>query len=139
MGYLTDLKDKIEELRLNIPEIKKFVFDDLSAVNSDSQAEYQLLLLKPPTQDNDNSLLEYGVCDVDMFVFAPELSDEVQDWTRQYDECHSSMVKLLRALFACQPNYVLVGGTKITPGHMQHNAKLIGARAQFKLRVYNGC
>lgn len=139
MGYLTDLKTKVAGLIVNIPGIKQFVFDDLSAVNGDSQQDYPLLLLKPPVADIADRIMEYSVCDIDMFVFTPELSDDLSHWTNDYDACHSLMIELLRQLFQCEPSYILVGSVKITPGHMQHNAKLIGARAQFKLRIYNGC
>ena len=137
--YLTDLKNTFQGIVDDIEGIKYFIFDDLSKVNADSKKDFPLLLVKPPSSESDTDILEYSFMDVDMFMFAPELSDDTMDWTEQYDECHALMLLTLRTLFAMQPTYQLVGKVKHDVGHMQHNDKLIGSRARFKLRIYNGC
>lgn len=141
MGYLTPLKTKFEALRESTPGIVKLVFDDLSTINSDSSNVYPLMLLKPPVAESnkDDRDLQYSFLEIDCFIFKPLMSDDVNHWTVLFDECNDLMTTFLRQLFASQPHYVLNGAVKITPGHYQHNANLVGCRAQFKLRVHNGC
>ena len=124
-----------------IPDIKKIVFDDLSAINADSQDDYPLALIKPPVSSSkqDDRALQYSFCDMDVFMFAEQLTNESDPWTATYDKAFKLMRKMLQGLFTSQPKYVLVGECKITPGHMQHNGKLIACRAQFKLRIFNEC
>ena len=139
MATLTPLKDKIKSIVDGIESIKLFVYDDLSQVNADSQAIYPLLLLKPPVGEYQEDILNYKIFDVDMFVFIPEMNDNTDKWTEIADKCEDLMIQVLRELFTSQPDFCLSGKLKTSPGHLQHNAKLVGCRAQFKLRVFNPC
>lgn len=139
-GTLIDLKNKIKSYVTLIEPIKQFIMDDLSAINSNSQNEYPVLIMKPPQSIFQDRIMEYQTYDMDMFLFQPELSDDLDHWTEKWDECQDLLRSVLKLLFADNPGYVLVDNNiQIGIGHFQHNDKLIGARAQFKLRVYYGC
>lgn len=139
MATLTTLSDKLKAITALYPaDIKQTVFDDLSKVNGDL-AEFPLILIKPPVGDYSDRDMNYKILNMDMFAFELELDASYEHWTKTWDKCEDVLVKVLRDLFADTPNYVLVGNVIFTPGHLQHNAKLIGARAQFKLRVFNPC
>jgi len=139
MATLTKLKEKFESINADIPAIKKTVFDDLSQINADSTDVYPLMLIKPPAGDYQSRELTYKELEMEVFVFEPQASDDPKHWTEQWDELEDLAVKSLRVLFASQPEYVLVGKCKFTPGHYQHNAQLTAVRASFTLRVFNSC
>lgn len=138
-GTLITLMEKIKSVQATIDPIKRFVFDDLSQINNDSQNEYPLLLVKPP-QSTFDSIMEYQIYDVEMYVFDVELSNDVDHWTKKWDACQDHLRRVVQGILADRPSYVLVDNTvSIQLAHMQHNDKLIGAKASFKLRVYYGC
>lgn len=141
MGFLVKIIDQFNLIIADIPEIKQHIFDDLSAANADSQADYPLLLSKPPVSEGtkEDRSMEYSICSMDMFMFKPEMSGDEAHWTEASDECHDLMTQFLRKLFLLAPDYVLIGSVQTTPFHMEHNARLVGVRVQFKMRVHNGC
>lgn len=136
---LIALQDKIKDSKnVNYPDLR-YIFDDLSQINHLSQNDYPCLLVKPP-QSTFDGILEYQVYEMDMYLFDTELSNDVDHWTEKWDEAMDKLRKIIIELFKYQPGYILVGNqVKISLGHFQHNDKLIGARAQFNLRVYYGC
>lgn len=142
MANLTALSDKIKSIVDVTPGftdgLNKIVFDDLSKINGDL-AEFPLMLVKPPVGDYEDRTMTYKLLAMDVFVFTPELDENYDHWTKNVDKCEDLLTVVLRALFLDGPNYILVGKVKVSPGHMQHNAKLTGARAQFNLRVFNPC
>ena len=141
MKLLTTLNEDFKAIIIEVGTIKQCIFDDLSSINADSQADYPLLLVKPPLEDglDEDRTFEFTQCNMDLFLFDTHFSDKETEWISTYDDCRELLIESLKKLFAMHPKYVLVGNLKITPGHMEHNANLIAARAQFKLRVYNGC
>jgi len=140
MNTQTTIKNKIQEL-VNATEgqIKTVIFDDLSQVNAKSKTEYPLLLLKPTNMEAKDRSLEYFSGDIDLFLFTPELVKDEKHWTEKWDELEKILVPLLRSWLADVPTYVLESTVKVSCGHFQHNAALIGIRAQFKLRLFYGC
>lgn len=140
MNTQTTIKEKVQQLVDETEgKIKQFIFDDLSQINAKSKTSYPLLLLKPTNMEGKDRSLEYFSGDIDLFLFTPELMKDEKHWTEKWDELESLLVPLLRSWFADAPTYVLESGVKISCGHFQHNAALIGVRAQFKLRLFYGC
>ena len=138
MGILLTIENKLKDAVETVIGIKKYVFDDLSTINADSTDEYPLLLFKPPTSKSPDRTLEYEIMNMDLFVFDTNMSDDIHKWTEVYDVCHNLLHDVLKELFA-DTTFVLTGEVTYSLGRMQHNANLVGARAQFQLRVYYGC
>lgn len=140
MNTQTTIKEKVQALiAATNGQIKYFIFDDLSTINGDSKAEFPLLLLKPTQMESKDRTLENFTGDIELFLFDQELSDSEEHWTTKWDELEAILVPLLRSWFQDVPTYVLESQVKLNCGHFQQNAKLIGVRATFKLRLFYGC
>lgn len=139
MATLIPLMDKIKDIKESLYPDLRYVFDDLSAINASSANDYPCILVKPPQSVFDRQM-EYQIYSMDMFVFNVENSDDVKHWTEKWDECQDILVAIIKNLFTNTSTHVLVGeNVKVSLGHYQNNDKLIGARAEFNLRVYYGC
>lgn len=140
MATLITLSNKIKSAFDEYPAIKKYIFDDLNAINTDSQSEYPLLLCKPPQSVFDNNTLDYQYYNMELYVFDVENSDDWQHWTEKWDVCMDHLRNVIKKVLEDTQNYILVGNNvSIELGHFQHNDKLIGAKATFRLRMYYGC
>lgn len=139
MGTLTALDNRIRQAKETVEAIKYYIFDDFSGINADSGVEYPVLIAKPPQSKFHDKILEYQVYDMDMFVLLPEKDDDNNKWTDNWDTCSDALRLVVKDILSDVPNYILIGDVNWQIGHRLYNAKLIGARAQFKLRVYYGC
>lgn len=143
MGILTNLNNRIKAASDTVEAIQSYIFDDFSQINANSQLLYPVCLVKPPQSifpyNTTGARMEYQIFSMDMFVLLPEKDNDINTWTENWDICSDALHKIVKQVIDDVPNYVLMGDITWSIGHRLYNASLIGARAQFKLRVYYGC
>ncbi len=151
MATLKDLSDQVEIAALAQDEVKKYIFDDLSAINAEREKdEWMMVLLKPPvapTIPRARQELEYTHYPLDMFLFDDlderEKQDEntlLQAWSDQKvigDRIISALRKLGNVYQLLDSATSPAVPITVTFGHFEHNNQLIAVRYQFMMRVHH--
>lgn len=150
MATLKDLSDQIEIAALAQTEVKKFVFDDLAAINTEREKDkWMLLLLKPPLMviPRSRQELEYTHYSIDMYLFDDLDERKKQDANTLLNAYSDQKVigdRIVAALRELGNVYQLLDSATspavpIVPsfGHFEHNNQLVAVRYQFMMRVHH--
>ena len=150
MATLKDLSDQVEIAALAQDEVKKFVFDDLAAINDEREKDaWMLVLLKPPIMviPRARQELEWTHYALDMFLFDDLDEREKQDENTLLSQWSDQKVigdRIISALRKLGNVYQLLDSATspavpIVPsfGHFEHNNQLVAVRYQFTMRVHH--
>lgn len=138
----SEVRQKFEDCMTAAPSLKSFMFDDLVGINKDREKEYPVLLWKIPKSNYADANLEYSIYEIDFFVFDLERQDDDRALDLIMEDCENNGIAVIREVLKDRPNLGPAESpikVNITRGHVQHNAKTVGVRFEFKLKVFNGC
>lgn len=142
-----ELKNKFEEIANAQSSIGTFVFDDLSAINTDRNKSYPVILMKTPqsvmtpfTTQDDSALYEnYTIVFYCLTTWTAEDKKTIP-LEQRYKECDLIANTYLRTFLQDGGNiYSLFGDKSVSKnrGHHQHVDMLVGVNYTFTLRVWN--
>lgn len=142
MASIEKLKDKFETVGLATDDIETFAFDDLGkVVNSKRRKLYMRLFLKPPRIVIDlKDIEQYATYDVTFFVFDRYTRGEkkVLDLAPKWDKTTDAGKKVIAAIAASHPDFVIVGDPVAELGQHKHNDDMAGTKFDLRIRVWDG-
>lgn len=138
MSRVTEISAKFNLIADQNSAIRKYVFDDVSALNSVHLDEYPLLMLKLPIRSELPDYKQmWETFDIEIFICEPRHQEETRTIEAQYDELKVICEDVIDE-FVFYPNvYQLEEGVEFEYGHDKFITNLCIVQAKFKARVFN--
>ena len=146
---LKELRARFQSVANTNASVETFVFDDLSAINTNRQKKYPVLLLKTPNAvrtrrgSTGNKTQQYRRYQITLYYLKPWTVELKKTMTldMMYDECIREYEGYLNEFLALGTNVYFLDPaveSNMILGHHQHVDQLVGLSDTFDLMVYDG-
>lgn len=143
MAGIKDIKDFIEACVADVTEIETFVFDDLSAINTDRDKTYPVFLFKVPQlakrREHRGANMDWKTYEVECFLFDKFHQDDTRELAEVWEEMQLYGEQVIIEMRTMPSLYRVRKDTPIEwrYGHFQHNDSLVGASFKLDLDVFH--